>query len=162
MKRIFICEICETPLGTIEFETLGVPMLPEMFGSLDPGSGIPAPFQPFLEQNMWRCRQCTHCPFKTPDHVTYLDEKGFNQQIDINKLQIENKTREANQAAIIEIFGEETVERPTPVSMFQDSIVEFFKRKREAKEPEGFTCGKCGKPYKHQSSLARHKAVCDG
>jgi len=154
---IFVCEICSTPLGQVDLKNLSTPLLPEMFSSLDPVRELPVPFQPFQEFMTFRCRQCKARPFKEADHVTILDERGFKKRLNVNKLEIEQKTRVSNQARINEIFGEEYIEKPTPVSRFQDSIVSFFKGKRDS----GFKC-ECGKEYKHQSSLIRHKAKCNG
>ena len=135
MTKVFVCEICSTPLGKVDLEDLSVPMTAGMFQSLDAKMGIPVPFQPILDFPLFRCRQCKARPFKDADHITCLNDKGFRVRYDINKIGAERKLKESNQAKIDAFFEED--------------------------EPEGFQC-KCGKTYKHQSSLARHKAKCNG
>ena len=39
-----------------------------------------------------------------PDHITILDDKGFRQRLDINKIDVENKRRAANQKMIDAAF----------------------------------------------------------
>jgi len=79
-------------------------MTPDMFQSLDETAGIPRPFLPFQEFLTFRCRQCKRRPFMDPDHITVIDDKGFRQRLDINKIDIENKRRTANQKMINEAF----------------------------------------------------------
>jgi len=83
MKYTFVCEICSTPLGTVNLEDLSVPMKAEMFHSLDASRGIPVPFQPILDFMSFRCRQCKARPFKTHNHITILDDNGFRKSVNI-------------------------------------------------------------------------------
>ena len=105
---IFVCEICSTELGKVNLEDLSVPMKPEMFQSLDASRGIPVPFQPILDFSLFRCRQCKKRPFKTANYITIL-KNGFTKRLDINKIDIERKTKEANQAKIDAMFEEEFI-----------------------------------------------------
>ena len=157
--KIFICEICKRQLGKIWLDKLSVPMQPNMFHSLNSDRGFPLPFRPFQSFNEFRCGQCKARPFKTHNHITCLDDKGFYVQYNIDKIGIEQKIRKSNQDKINEIFGEEHIEKPTPISKFQDSVVDFFKKKRE---PILLVCDKCGKEYKRKGNLDRHKAKCNG
>lgn len=137
------CDICGTPLGYVDLKEVKEPMTAEMFSSLMPERGAPPPFQPGQTWEMLYCRQCKHRAFHHRDRITLIDDKYRKKVIDINKIDIEHKTREANQSRIEIMFRDEA---PTLTERFKDLI-----------KPTEYECEICGARYKHQSSLCRHR-----
>lgn len=164
-NQTVVCDICGHTLGKIDLDSISIPMKPYMFKSISERRGIAPPFLGWMEWIQFMCRQCGKRPFHKTDHITIMNERSFKKVIDISKLGIEKKVRLSNQNQINEIFGNETIERPTPVSRFQKGIVKLLKTKRTKKEQpkkDKFYKCVCGKRYKHQPSLIRHQRKCDG
>jgi len=163
-NQLVVCDICHHELGIVDLDTLSAPMLPEMFKSIDEKHGIAPPFQQWMEWDQFVCRQCKFRPFHKENEITIMNDRYITSVINIDKLQIEHKMRQGNQEEINKIFGEEIVEKQTPVSKFQEDIINMLKEKRESlynkvvmKE---FICG-CGKVYQNKQSLVRHRKACN-
>ena len=148
-----VCEVCKSHIAKIDMEKLKLPLEAEMFTSVDPRHDIPAPFEPDCPWDRWRCFYCQFRPMQDPDVISIYDKAGYHS-INIAKLDADRKLREDNQQKINEMWGEERIERPSPISRFYDAMMTKIR-----KEPENVCV--CGRSYKHPSSLIRHQKDCE-
>jgi hypothetical protein len=82
----FACDICGNPLGYIDTTKIQEPMTAEMFTSLMPERGVPAPFQNGCKWEQLFCRICKHRAFHNRDRVTLIDESGKKEMVHIDTL----------------------------------------------------------------------------
>lgn len=150
-KRKFSCEYCHSVIGYVDLEKLAEPMRPVMFSSINPKRGIPDPFHPSLLWLDFKCPYCRLRPFLEEGWITLVNDKGRHERLRIDRIDIDRKARLENQAKIEQAWGEESA---TPPHEAPEGLAANTKSK--------FKCPKCGKGYAHQSSLARHKKVCNG
>lgn len=58
MRRVLVCEMCETQIGSFDEELLHLPLSSDQFDPLE--SGFPEPFQPEADWESMNCPTCHH------------------------------------------------------------------------------------------------------
>lgn len=58
MRRVLVCEVCETHIGSFDEERLHLPLSPDQFDPLE--SGFPEPFQRESDWDNMNCPTCHH------------------------------------------------------------------------------------------------------
>ena len=77
------CDICGTPLGYVDLDTITPPISADQITSLMPERGVPAPFVKGLQWISLICRTCKARAFQYPDRLTLIDDTGKKEHIQI-------------------------------------------------------------------------------
>lgn len=130
-ELFIICEVCNTKIGLVDAEKLATPMRGDMFKSLDPAHGRPAPFHPEAGFRELFCPYCRRRAMYEPDQITTQHGKlkvySYKQKEKIEAKLNEKKLKETEVVEYIQIDSPKKLSSNDEV-FFHDIPARYIKR----------------------------------